>query len=52
MNDAVAVALELRAPDGRDFGKFPPARGVAELREGREDLAFDLFQFGASAWHK
>ena len=52
MNDAVAVTLELRAPLGRRFLEMPSARGIAELRERREDLAFDLFQLGARAGHK
>src|ERR1019366_8007826 len=51
VDDAVAVALELRAPDGRGFLELPSACGVAELREGREDLAFDLFELWSRARH-
>src|ERR1035437_2997908 len=51
MNDAVAVALIMRAPFGRDFLVFTAASVAAELRVGRENLAFDLFKFLTSAGH-
>src|SRR6185437_16825091 len=51
MNDAVAVALILRAPFGWRLGKFASARIAAKLREGREGLSFDLFEFLSRARH-
>src|ERR1039458_2848408 len=44
VDHTVAVALELRAPDGRGFLELASARGIAELRERREDLASELEQ--------
>ena len=51
MDDAVAVALVMGAPGGRRFGMFAAAGVAAELGIGRENLAFDLFQFLAGARH-
>ena len=51
MNDAVAVALVLRAPGWRRLVVFSPARVAAELRVRRENLPFDLFQFLSRARH-
>jgi hypothetical protein len=51
MNDAVAVALIMRAPFGRDFLVFTTARVAAELCVRRENLAFDLFEFLSGAGH-
>src|ERR1035441_10842883 len=51
MNDAVAVTLVLGAPFGRQFGIFAAASVAAELRVGRENLAFDLFEFLSGAGH-
>jgi hypothetical protein len=51
MDDAVAVALILRSPDRRRFGKIASARVAAELRVRRENLAFDLFEFLSGARH-
>src|SRR6185503_15435397 len=45
MDDAIAIALVLRAPFGRRFDVFASARIAAELRVRRERLAFDLFKF-------
>jgi hypothetical protein len=42
----------MRAPFGRNFFVFTPARITTELRARREDLPFDLFQFIAGARHK
>ena len=51
MDDAVAVALVMRAPFRRGLLVFASARVAAELRVGRENLAFDLFQFLTGARH-
>ena len=51
MNDAVAVALVLRAPERWWFLKLSPTRVAAELRIRREDLAFEGFEFLAGARH-
>src|SRR5690242_18064397 len=51
MDDSVAVTLILCAPFRRRLWKFPSARIAAELRERRERLAFDLFEFDARARH-
>src|SRR5260221_14532529 len=51
VDDAVAVALVLRAPFRRRLGIFSPARIGAELGEGREDFAFELFEVLARAGH-
>src|SRR5580704_8668531 len=52
MNDAVAVALIVRPPRGRRFGIFAPEGIAAELRVGRKDLAFDLFEFLSGSRHR
>src|SRR5258708_29483473 len=51
MDDAVAVALIMRAPNGGQFGKFASPHVTAELRVMRKDLTFDLFQFLSRAGH-
>src|SRR5436190_12916168 len=52
MNDAVAVALEMRAPLGRLFLVFAPARLGAELRVRREELPLAGFEFEAGGGHQ
>src|ERR1035438_3953020 len=42
VDDAVAVALVMRAPFGRRFRMFATARVTAELRAGRANLPLDL----------
>src|ERR1700710_2405233 len=51
MDDAVSIALIMRAPFRRRFGVFTTARVATELCVGRKDLSFDLFQFLSSAGH-
>src|SRR5450432_2187008 len=51
MDDAVAVALVMRAPFGRGFRMVAAACVTAELCVRREDLSFNLFQFQSGARH-
>ena len=51
MNDAVTVALVVRAPFRRRLGILAAARVATELGVGRERLPFDLFQFLTGARH-
>ena len=52
VDDAVAVALVFAcASRAAASGCFAPAGVAAELRVGREDLPFELFQFLTRAGH-
>ena len=46
MNDAIAVALVMRAPLMRLLWMLSPAGISAELRERREGLALVIFELG------
>ena len=51
MNDAVAIALVLRAPIGRGFAVTAAASGGAELGVRRKSPAFEFFKFKQRARH-